>query len=158
MAITLSGVHSFMMEKSAQPGVGGGCTSTPRSLYLPSRTKFGCIPAESSDALDLFLLYPYMCSVGRVSSKQRNKNFGWNRNETRSVLVVFRFVSWKQKQKSWVCFGILNLYRNNRNKQNFFETNRNSFSNCLGWSSVCFGSIKTSKLSAKQPKQTFCFG
>jgi hypothetical protein len=37
-----------------------------------------------------------------------------------------------------------------------------SLSNCFGWSSVCFGSIKTSKLffgvEAKQPKQTFCFG
>jgi hypothetical protein len=43
-----------------------------------------------------------------------------------------RFVSWNQKQKNSVCFGFLvffgvsNLYRNNRNKQNCFETNRNN--------------------------------
>ncbi len=61
--------------------------------------------------------------------------------ETRSVSVVFRFVSWNQKQQISVCFGLFrfvsvfsNLYRNNWNKQNCLETNRNN------------------------PKQTFCFG
>ncbi len=39
----LSGVYSIMMEKSAQPGAGGGCTPTPfHSIYLPSRTKLQC--------------------------------------------------------------------------------------------------------------------
>ncbi len=61
-----------------------------------------------------------------------------------------------------VYFGVSNLYRNNQNKQNCFETNQNepgktkfseintkicSLSNCFGLSSVCFGSIETSKLS-----------
>ena len=74
-----------------------------------------------------------------------------------------------------VFFGVSDLYQNNRNKQNCFETNRNnpkilrkhtkicSLSNCFGFSSVCFSSIETSKLyrnsicfgiEAKQPKQT----
>ncbi len=39
----LSGVHSIMMEKLAQAGLGRGFTPTPFSLYLPSRTKRGQI-------------------------------------------------------------------------------------------------------------------
>ncbi len=72
------------------------------------------------------------------------------KNEKRSVLVVFRFVLWNQNQKILVCFGVSNLYWNNQNKQNCFETNRSNpkfsekYQNML---SVCFGSIKTLKLS-----------
>jgi hypothetical protein len=48
--------------------------------------------------------------------------------ETQSVSVVFRFVSRNQKKIFRfvsVCFGVSDRYRNNRNKRNFFETNRN---------------------------------
>jgi hypothetical protein len=38
---------------------------------------------------------------------------------------LFRFVSCNQKLNISVCFGVSSLYRNNRNKQNCFETNRN---------------------------------
>ncbi len=39
----LSGVHSIMMVKSAQPGEGGGVHALPLSLYPPSRGKFWCM-------------------------------------------------------------------------------------------------------------------
>jgi hypothetical protein len=67
---------------------------------------------------------------GRVSSKRSKFFFGSNRNKPKLNLFrlffglfretkkkIFRFVS--------VCFGVSDRYRNNRNKQNFFETNRN---------------------------------
>jgi hypothetical protein len=103
----------------------------------------------------------------RMSSKQTKRISV--RTKTRSDSVVFQFVSWNQKEKISVCFGVSNLYRNNWNKQNRFETTLKfmkntkicSLSNCFGWSSVCFGSIETSKLcfgiEAKQP-ETNCFG
>jgi len=37
--LPLSGVHSIIMEKLAQPSEGGLCTPTPLPLYLPSRRK-----------------------------------------------------------------------------------------------------------------------
>ncbi len=37
---------------------------------------------------------------------------------------LFLFVSWNQKQKFLVCLDVSNLYQNNQNKQNCFETNR----------------------------------
>ena len=65
-----------------------------------------------------------------VSSKQTYKNFRFEpkqkQTEARSVSVVFRFVSWNQKPKISVCFGVSNLYRNNRNKQICFVTNWNN--------------------------------
>ncbi len=42
---------------------------------------------------------------------------------------LFRFVS--QNQKISVCFGVSNLYRNNRNKQVCFETTRNFLKNTI---------------------------
>ncbi len=39
----LSGVHSIMMEKFAQPGEGGEVHADTLSLYLPSRTKLRCM-------------------------------------------------------------------------------------------------------------------
>jgi hypothetical protein len=66
----------------------------------------------------------------RMSSKQSNFFFGVEpkQTETQSVSVVFRFVSRNQKKcfrfvSVW--FGVSDLYRNNRNKQNFVKTNRN---------------------------------
>ena len=58
--------------------------------------------------------------------KKKNFRFEPKQTETRSVSRLFRFVSWNQKFFFFVCFGVLNLYRNNRNKQNSFETNRNN--------------------------------
>ncbi len=48
--------------------VGGGCMLTPFH-YLPSRTKLCMVYAlaERADTLPLFLLYPYMYSVGCTS-------------------------------------------------------------------------------------------
>jgi hypothetical protein len=40
--LPLSGVHSIMMEKLAQPGYAEGVHAHPLSLYLPSRTKLWC--------------------------------------------------------------------------------------------------------------------
>ncbi len=58
----LSGVHSIMMEKSAQLGEGGrGVHAHPLSLYLSSCTKLWC--TLQTDKLPLFLPYPYMYSV-----------------------------------------------------------------------------------------------
>jgi hypothetical protein len=71
----------------------------------------------------------YMVNT-RVSSKWKKKCFGSKfepkQTETRSVSRLFRFVSWNQNKFFSVCFGVSNLYRNNRNKQNCFETNRNN--------------------------------
>jgi hypothetical protein len=56
----LSGVHSIMMVKSAQPGEVGGCTPSPfPSTYTTSKVVV-CALAERADTLPLFLLYPYM--------------------------------------------------------------------------------------------------
>ncbi len=85
--------------------------------------------------------------------------------ETRSVSVVFRFVSWNQQQKSYVCFVLFRGFKPlskqpkqtdlfwNKAKQtkttlNFLKiTKKGALLNCYSWPSVCFGSIKTSKLS-----------
>ncbi len=58
---------------------------------------------------------------------RNNQSFFWfkpKQTETQSVLVVFQFVSRNQKTFFSVCFGVLDWYRNNQNKQNFLETNR----------------------------------
>jgi hypothetical protein len=56
----VSGVHSIMMVKSAQPGEGGAALSL--SLCLPSRAKLWC-QLLKEDTLPLFLLYPCVYSV-----------------------------------------------------------------------------------------------
>ncbi len=92
------------------------------------------------------------------------------RTETNRNKICFAFVSWNQKPKVSVCFGVSNLNRNNRNKHNCFVTNRNNpkfsekYPNILsfklfGWvfCLFCFNqNIKTlcSGTEAKQPKQT----
>ncbi len=67
----LSGVHSIMMEKSAKPVVRvGGARPPPftlSSIYHTITSKVVVYaPAERADALPLFLLYPYMYSVGSL--------------------------------------------------------------------------------------------
>ncbi len=61
-----------MMEKSAQPGEGGGCT--PALFHISSITYKAVVfaPAERADKLPLFLLYPYKNSV---ESKKINNHF-----------------------------------------------------------------------------------
>ncbi len=56
-----------MMVKSAQPGKDGGCTPTPFH-YTVSTITYKVVlyaPAGRADTLHLFLLYPYIYSVGR---------------------------------------------------------------------------------------------
>ncbi len=68
--LPLSGGHSIMMEKFAQPGEVGGAPlhAHPLSLYLPSHTYKVVVyaPARRADTLTPFLLYPYMYSVVRA--------------------------------------------------------------------------------------------
>ncbi len=100
----------------------------------------------------------------RVSLKQTKINFGSKQNKICFAFVSVCFV--KPKRKISV---VSNLYRNNRNKQICFVTNRNeltlnflknsqiySLLNCLGGSSVCFGSMETLcfGIEEKQLKQT----
>ncbi len=71
--LPLSGVHSIMMEKLAQPGEGGGCTPTPYTLSTITYEVVVDAPAESADALPFFLLYAYMYSVGQTEPKSSIK-------------------------------------------------------------------------------------
>ncbi len=60
----LSGVHSILMEKLAQPGDSVGDKRPP--LFTLSTITCKVVvyaPAERADTLPLFLLYPYMYSV-----------------------------------------------------------------------------------------------
>ncbi len=61
------GVHSIMMEKLAQAGEGGECTPTPcKFIYNHIQScsvHCTCTPAERTDTLTLFHLYPYMYSM-----------------------------------------------------------------------------------------------
>jgi hypothetical protein len=66
----------------------------------------------------------------RVSSKQSNFFFGSNRNKPKLNLFRLFFGLFRETKKHFfrfvsVCFGVSDRYRNNRNKQNFLETNRN---------------------------------
>ncbi len=59
----------------------------------------------------------------RVSSKQSIFfQFEPKQTETQSVSVVFRLISRNQKK---IQFVMVLWYRNNRNRQSFFETNQN---------------------------------
>jgi hypothetical protein len=69
----------------------------------------------------------YFTHGSRVSSKQTKINFGSNRNKPKQDLfrVCFGLFRETKNQKVSVCFGVSNLYRNKRTKQNCFVTNRN---------------------------------
>ncbi len=104
-----------------------------------------------------------------VSSKKNL--FEPKQTKIRSVSVVFRFVSWNQKQKKSVCFGLfwcfefiskqpkqtelfLNKPKQTETTLNFLKNTKIcSMSNCFGCSSVCFGSIETPKLSVSEQKR-----
>ncbi len=65
----------------------------------------------------------------RVSSKQSNFFFGSNRNKPKLNLFRLFFGLFHETKKYFfrfisVCFGVSDRYRNNRNKQNFLETNQ----------------------------------
>jgi hypothetical protein len=72
--LPLSGVHSIMMEKLAQPVVGGGCTPSPFHYTVSTITYkvVGYAPAERADTLTLSPFYPYMYS-GVFNIFERNK-------------------------------------------------------------------------------------
>ncbi len=62
----LSGVHPIMMEKSAQPGEGRGCSGARPSPFTISTITYNFViyaPAQKVDTLPLFIHYPYMYSV-----------------------------------------------------------------------------------------------
>jgi hypothetical protein len=52
-----------MMEKSAQPGEGGGARPSPFTISTITYKVVVYAPAERADKLPLFLLYPFMSSV-----------------------------------------------------------------------------------------------
>jgi hypothetical protein len=65
----LSGVHSIMMEKLAQPGEGGGCTPTLFNNIVNITYKiavYALAEPTGADTLPLFHLYPYvLCGPGK---------------------------------------------------------------------------------------------
>ncbi len=63
----LSGIHSSLMVKSAQP-CEGGVHTLPLSLFLLSRTMLWCrLQLRGADTLLLFLLYPLFYSVWQLA-------------------------------------------------------------------------------------------
>ncbi len=74
--------------------------------------------------------------------------------ETQSVLVVFWFVSQNQKTFFSVCFGVSDRYRNNRNKQNFLETNRKNLHKTFS----IRGSSKPLIFQLSSNRNLICFG
>jgi hypothetical protein len=64
--LLLSGVHSIMIEKSAQPGEeGGGMHTRPPLFTISTMTSKVVVyaPAGRADTHPLFLFYPYIYSV-----------------------------------------------------------------------------------------------
>jgi hypothetical protein len=104
-----------------------------------------------------------------MSSKQTKINFGSNRNKPKQYLFRVCFV--KSKTKNFGLFRCFEpkskqpkqteLFRNKSKQTTTLHFLKNtqiySLLNCLGGSSVCFGSIETLcfGIEAKQPKQTF---
>ncbi len=132
-------LHGFLTPQLQREGGGGGGEWKKTWLgTLPIRTGL----ATSSLQLQFQILIMgkhAACRCGGGGCKQAvletNKQKFWfepKQTKTRSVSVVFWFFSWNQKPKFLVCFGVSNLYRNNRNKQNCFEkteTNLNFLKN-----------------------------
>jgi hypothetical protein len=70
--------------------------------------------------------WPHYSGLGCPRNKQK-KSFG--PTETNQNKICFGLFRETKNKNFWfvsVCFGVSNLYRNNRNKQNCFETNRNN--------------------------------
>jgi hypothetical protein len=96
---------------------------------------------------------------GRVSSKQSNVFFGSNRNKPKLNLFRLFFGLFRETKKHFfrfvsVCFGVSDRYRNNRNKQNFHETNRKNLKKIWGSSKpLIFFSVRT-----EPNRNSICFG
>jgi hypothetical protein len=107
----------------------------------------------------------------RVSSKQTKINFGSNRNKPKQDLFRVCFCLFRETKKNFCLFRCFELISKQpkqtdlfRNKPKQTETTLNflknsqiySLLNCLGGSSLCFGSIETLcfGIEAKQQKQT----
>jgi hypothetical protein len=116
--------------------------------------------------------YPtYLHIVGRVSPKQKNNNTV--RTVTnRSPQDLFRLCFGKPITTNFCLFRLVSVFRTyiqttetNRTVSKQTETTLNflkntkicSLSNCFHWSSVCFGSIETSKLSVSIQKRNKLF-
>ncbi len=98
---------------------------------------------------------------GKAYTKRLSEKKKFFPTETRSVSVVFRFVSWNQNKNFWFVSlfrtyiqrtetnrTVLKQTETNRKNPKFSEKNTKicSLSNRFGWSSVCFGSIEISEL------------
>jgi hypothetical protein len=83
-------------------------------------------PSPSAPVIASAILRRHSC-LECPRNKQTNKNFGSSRNKPKQDMFRFCFGLFREtKNKKFgfvsVSFGVSNLYRNNRNKQNFFET------------------------------------
>ncbi len=132
------------------------------TFYFSLVAKF--IDPNGGNKFDSGIGFLYHCVL------ETNKQYFWfEPKQTERSVLLFRET---KKQNISVCFGVSNLYRNNRNKQNCFKTNRNkpgnpkifckntkicSLSNCFSWSSLCFGSIENRNSLFRYRTETNCF-
>ncbi len=130
-------------------------------------TKYNIFMFKDGRAFFAVVLF---CSIllPRVSSKQTKMNFGSNRNKPKQDLFRVCFDLFRETKKK---FGLFRCFEPKskqpkqtelfRNKPKQTETTLHfrkntqicSLLNCLGGSSVCFGSIETSKLSVSVLKR-----
>ena len=91
--LPLSGVHSIMMEKLAQPGEGGKCTPFTFTLSTITYKVVVYTPAEREDTLPLFLLHLYMYSVLLALPQPLNLVYLFNIYVFFSSSIIF-FIIW----------------------------------------------------------------
>jgi hypothetical protein len=91
----------------------------------------------------------------RVSSKQSNFFFGLKRNKPKLNLfrLFFGLFCETKKHFFWVCFGVSDRYQNNRNKQNFVETNQNNLKKTL----IFFSWFEPKQTETQSVSVVFCF-
>ncbi len=94
-----------------------------------------------------------------MSSKQSNFFFGSNRNKPKLNLFRLFFDLFCETKKHFfrfvsVCFGVSDRYRNNRNKQNFIETNQKNLQKMFS----IRGSSKPLILFLGSNRNSICFG
>jgi hypothetical protein len=78
-----------MMEKSAQPGEGGGCTPPPLSLYLYNLVVY--TPAEREDTFPIFLLNSYMYSVFRATEQRARGTYPMGSHTVDTQGLAYQF-------------------------------------------------------------------